>query len=220
MEIRELENKLAETGPASAPEVVPADDSEQATPKEKKLTRAQQRHVAKQEEERRVAAAASNNTASSKPNPRDKELDILVERVGNLGLNIVDIPPNGDCLYAAVAHQRLVIDSETVSVQQLREVAATTMKKAPALFKSFLPEGETLETYTAKVKTPAEWGGEIELRALSLGLRRPIFVHSARSPTLEMCRDEFPTAPVYHLTFHELQYSLGEHYNSASLSHS
>ena len=60
--------------------------------------------------------------------------------------------------------------------------------------------------------TTAKWGGECELRAASLQLRRRIHVYQADGPMREV-GEEFEGEPLL-LSYHRHQYTLGEHYNA------
>ena len=57
----------------------------------------------------------------------------------------------------------------------------------------------------------AEWGGQLEIRALSEALRWPIWVYDAMQPTVRM--GEGDKEPI-RVSFHRHFYSLGEHYNA------
>ena len=67
--------------------------------------------------------------------------------------------------------------------------------------------------YVNQVRNSAEWGGHLELRALSIALKRPIVIYSAQSKEpltiSEVVEVEEPIRLSYHLNY----YSLGEHYN-------
>lgn len=69
------------------------------------------------------------------------------------------------------------------------------------------------EDYCHKVASPssAEWGGQIELQALSQALDRSIAIHSADVPVLHMGGEK--DDPI-RITYHRHYYTLGEHYNS------
>ena len=71
----------------------------------------------------------------------------------------------------------------------------------------------SFDDYCDRVASPvaAVWGGQLELRALSAVLRRPIWVYDALQPTVRM--GEGDGEPI-RLSFHRHFYSLGEHYNS------
>jgi OTU domain-containing protein 6 len=69
------------------------------------------------------------------------------------------------------------------------------------------------------VRSSADWGGHLELRALSMALHRPVIVYSAAqsSEPLVIAEEvdqqgdtiDNPIRLSYHLSY----YSLGEHYN-------
>ena len=87
---------------------------------------------------------------------------------------------------------------------------------------------QALEAYCARVASPvlAEWGGQLEVRALAGALGRPIHVYSADAPLLRMEPLGTPGTFVeglaenspspLRLTYHKHYYALGEHYNSVT----
>jgi OTU domain-containing protein 6 len=63
--------------------------------------------------------------------------------------------------------------------------------------------------------TKAEWGGQLELRAISSSFETCIIVYEATSPVLKMGEEFLSTeVPPVRLSFHKYYYALGEHYNS------
>ena len=78
-----------------------------------------------------------------------------------------------------------------------------------------------------------EWGGQLEIRAISDILHIPVYIYDANAPVLKMGEEYLYTnntgssnsdsssdssdiaKRVINLTFHRHYYSLGEHYNSA-----
>jgi OTU domain-containing protein 6 len=72
--------------------------------------------------------------------------------------------------------------------------------------------------YVDRVRSSADWGGHLELRALSVALNRPVVVYSAQSPDplrideqrqCDASDEDDPIRLSYHLNY----YALGEHYN-------
>ena len=63
----------------------------------------------------------------------------------------------------------------------------------------------------------AEWGGQLEIRALCEYLHRPIHVYEANMPVLIMSEENVRSdeSPII-LTYHRHYYALGEHYNSVT----
>jgi OTU domain-containing protein 6 len=82
------------------------------------------------------------------------------------------------------------------------------------------------ETYVDRVRSSADWGGHLELRALSIALQRPVVVYSAQSleplrieeqqqqreGESELSSDDDDDDPI-RLSYHRSYYALGEHYN-------
>lgn len=69
--------------------------------------------------------------------------------------------------------------------------------------------------YVDRVRNSAEWGGHLELRALSIALNRPFVVYSAQSMEplrIEETTHKENTEPI-RLSYHLKYYALGEHYN-------
>ena len=65
----------------------------------------------------------------------------------------------------------------------------------------------------------AEWGGQLEIRALCCCLERRILVYSADSPVLTMGEEVVGAAAEKQplkLAYHRHYYALGEHYNSVT----
>lgn len=71
-------------------------------------------------------------------------------------------------------------------------------------------------TYVERVRSSAEWGGHLELRALALALKRQVVVYSSTQAPLIIeehgCDSANPIRLSYHLTY----YALGEHYNQVA----
>jgi OTU domain-containing protein 6 len=114
----------------------------------------------------------------------------------------------------------MVDTSGVPNFKQLRVMAADYIRSKGEDFAPFLgcsPEDEEFETYCQKVAsdTLAEWGGQVEIRALSESLERPIYVYSSDAPILKTGEQfEKSTIPPLKLSFHRHLYTLGEHYNS------
>ena len=80
-----------------------------------------------------------------------------------------------------------------------------------APFCEFSDTIQSFDDYVGRVRSSSEWGGHLELRALSEGLKRTIVVYSAAQPKLVLgdAENEQPIMLSYHLHY----YTLGEHYN-------
>ena len=95
--------------------------------------------------------------------------------------------------------------------------AAEMMRASPDDFIPFLDdyEGSAEEHFQqvcSLVEKSGEWGGEMEIMALSRALQRPITVYSAIDEPRTF-GEQFNDVPLL-LSYHKQYYSLGAHYNS------
>lgn len=72
------------------------------------------------------------------------------------------------------------------------------------------------DAYCDKVAslTDAEWGGQLEVKALSAALNVPILIYAADGPVVTMNDADSSSTKPLRVTFHKNYYTLGEHYNS------
>lgn len=97
------------------------------------------------------------------------------------------------------------------------ELCASSLTKHQDDFSPFIEysdEAPTFDRYVERVKSSADWGGHVELRALSLALERPIVVYSANQVEPLQIHMEYEDKEPIRLSYHLHYYSLGEHYNS------
>ncbi len=92
----------------------------------------------------------------------------------------------------------------------LRKMAADHIRGNKEQFEAFLEL--PLEEYCDQMETTAEWGGHLELQAISAALGVCIEVYSADQPLLKI-GEEHEGAPL-RIAYHLHAYGLGEHYNS------
>lgn len=186
-------------------------------PKQTK-TKAQRRkeklRAAELERERKIEEELANGG----PSPRDIENGQIEAMLTPLKLAIHDIQADGHCLYRAVSHQVKGSASEYVAI---RGLCAQTMAEHEEEYSPFceLDDNDadnvsSYEEYVQAVMNSARWGGQLELRALSLALKRPVYVYST-DPVMVMGEeyDEDGIDPI-RVSYHRHYYALGEHYNS------
>lgn len=97
------------------------------------------------------------------------------------------------------------------------EVCASSLEKHQEDFSPFIEYTEdapTFDAYVERVRSSADWGGHVELRALSLALERPIVVYSAQQVDPLQIHMEYEEKEPIRLSYHLHYYSLGEHYNA------
>ncbi|KAI0695925.1 cysteine proteinase [Cytidiella melzeri] len=199
------------------------------------------RHKARQA---RKAASMAEQYAPSDPDAdarlereaREEERAIM-QTCDELGVRMVEMNPDGHCLFSAIADQLAtlgVIPQAKATYALTRHTAADYIQTHPDDFLPFLPstfaedgEGETGEglmspnefaAYCTKIRDTAVWGGEPEILALSRAFNVPIHVIQGAKPHVVVHNPagEPPpgNVPVLRISYHRRMYGLGEHYNS------
>ena len=188
----------------------------------------------------------NEENASAGPSRRQVEIDSLTELyLHPQKLEMQEVEADGNCLFRAVAMQccRLGLSDGAFhsdkSYVNIREICANVLiGPNRGEYEPFAEFGEghasngndernhpaTYEEYVNNIRSHSKctWGGQLELRALSEGLKCPIVVFSADGPTLTMGEEyaqssddnDWGKKKVMLLSFHRHYYALGEHYNS------
>jgi len=158
------------------------------------------------------------------------EAALLEEQLSGLALAVHEVPADGDCLYASVAHQLAIQQSggevpfglrrtktAYASSAALRVAAVQHMLEHRGDFEPFLADQGDFDAYCAKMRDTSAWGGQPELQALSHHLQLPIDVYSAGQAVVNM-GSEYASAgdggAPLRVSYHRNAYSLGEHFNS------
>ncbi|KAG2157058.1 hypothetical protein DEU56DRAFT_762857 [Suillus clintonianus] len=206
----------------------------------KKKQDSRSRHEARQA--RKAEALAKNHApidpeADSRLEKEAKEEEISIkETCDKLGVQTHEIPPDGHCLFSAVADQLALLNilpPNQANYVTVRAAASNFIYTHPDHFLPFLPSafgedgvGATsegfmtprqFEQYCMSIKDTGAWGGEPEILALSQAYNVPIHVVQGGVPRIvEHNPGPSPrsSAKVARISFHRRMYGLGEHYNS------
>ncbi|GMM34715.1 Otu2 protein [Saccharomycopsis crataegensis] len=143
-----------------------------------------------------------------------QSLDQLCEK---MKLVQYDILPDGNCLFASIGDQLKMRHGIEVEVKELRRRAADYIKKHESQFQPFLFDEETLtmgnlDEYVEKIKNTSEWGGDMEILALSKEFDVPISVLMSGRAAHHVNEDG--SGSELKLVYYKHVYGLGEHYNS------
>lgn len=152
------------------------------------------------------------------------EQEKLIKILGDRHLKIYDIEADGDCLFKAVEHQLgLAGDSiERLTCREIREKTGRYMLDNAGNFMPFLLDqnGDLMslndfQNYCDRMTTTKEWGGHLELTAISQFTQKPIHIYQAENKTPLVIESHIKSGkePIL-LSFHKHLYHLGEHYNS------
>jgi len=209
--------ELGDTGGAAA---AMAELSVSAGSKPSKQNKRRQK---KENEEREREKRMADEKAGAGPSAREVELERLSAVLSPLGLAVHEIAADGHSLYRSLAHQLQATGETHLDFQACRKTAADYIRSHPQDFLPYLlaessddslPPDELISLYCATVESSSEWGGQLEITALSHACRRSIHVHSAGAPVLVTGAEYEPNGPPLHLAYHRHYYGLGEHYNS------
>lgn len=179
-------------------------------------------------QEKHEIAAANADVVSN----RDIEMEKIKNSLIKEDLAVYEVEADGHCLYRALAHQLNLNAEETKkvwSVADLRGLAAEEIQSHKDTYAPFICIfGEDAESdaqfdeYVARIRTvhAAEWGGQIEIKALVCALHRDVWIYSAdiANPIIKMnvSNDGMHNqlnVPL-RVSYHKQYYALGEHYNS------
>eukprot|EP00088_Acartia_fossae_P024056 TRINITY_DN2502_c0_g1_i4.p1 TRINITY_DN2502_c0_g1~~TRINITY_DN2502_c0_g1_i4.p1 ORF type:complete len:316 (-),score=98.85 TRINITY_DN2502_c0_g1_i4:1534-2451(-) len=188
-----------------------------------KTSKAQKRRDKKAAKERERQQEIEKAEEENKTGPRAKEHEAILAKLKSKNYRLKEIPSDGDCLFASIADQLKNLSLE-LSVAQLRDKTATELEAKSEEYLPFLSNPNTgdmltedeYKDYCHKMRSTPVWGGQLELKALSVVLSRPIQVIQGEGPDI-VIGEEFSSAgqPLL-LTYHRHLHSLGEHYNSVS----
>ena len=159
---------------------------------------------------------------------RALENEAILSQVSSLGLSIHDVKADGHCLFRSVAHQlqqrkdggssalNELLSSGSDLYLTLRKASAQHIRDRESSYAPFLAmdnkRNETFFEYCHRMENTSDWGGELELRALSEVLENPIQIFCAETPPILMGEDQ--SGEPLKLSYHKKYYALGMHYNS------
>lgn len=106
---------------------------------------------------------------------KQNPVELLYRQAAVNGLEIVDVVPNGNCLYLALVHQ-LQLQGIITDVTYLRERLTTLILNNPGHFGQFNPN---LNALINSIMTNYNWndpGGDIAAEAIATVLQQPIHV--------------------------------------------
>lgn len=187
-----------------------------------KVSRAEKRRSKKVTQLKERQALIEEHDIKNIGGTRHIETQTLVKKLKNLGLAIFDIPSDGNCLYSAVVHQLKEVCGQSFTVSEIRLKTSDFLKCNKDDFIPYLSHPDTgemltdeqFDEYCCQVANSVQWGGEIELRALSHIFKIPIKVIQAEGSDITIGIEYTKCNNTLILVFHRHMYGLGEHYNS------
>ncbi|OKL63910.1 hypothetical protein UA08_00610 [Talaromyces atroroseus] len=227
------------TEPSSPPGDTRSKRDEPAPVQTKKPNR-QKARLARREAERVAQAEIAAEEAAKQTDHRGNEKEIMEAAFRQRGLQEIEINPDGHCLYSAIACQldslglglrpdpsRIVLQPATLSRVDTvtspkhdgyRAVRAVTADYITEHQDNFVPFMEDpLDEYVKKIRLTAEWGGQLELHAISeaYGVEINILQGDGRVEKIQPASLETDDeVKRIWLAYYRHTYGLGEHYNA------
>lgn len=138
------------------------------------------------------------------------DMAVLGPQLGELGLAIREVTGDGNCLFRSVSDGLYGNEGRHF---ELRARCVAFMEANPDSFAPFMLEEEgwtSFDSYLSSMSRDAEWGGNLELMALSSSLRINVTIHQAGQRPWMMTNSPFgPATPSLHVSYHD-----GQHYNA------
>jgi hypothetical protein len=149
------------------------------------------------------------NAAFRKRNKRDRQKDEIDEKfkqkLETLGYFIREVGGDGNCLFRSVSEQ---VEGNEHNFQEYREKCVNYMKENKDDFAPFIEDDEPFDKYIERMSQNSEWGGNLEIYALSKLLEANFYIYMLDQPMYIVKNFEKPKKNIL-LTYHE-----GKHYNS------
>ncbi|XP_012554257.1 deubiquitinase OTUD6B isoform X2 [Hydra vulgaris] len=216
---KELEQLCQENKPCDMVDGIGLISLESNEASKVKISKAQKRRDKKEASNRELNIRIANGEKEAVNHSRNIEASQFEKLLFEKNLKIIEINPDGNCLYNSIA---FLFNGSTTEdgMLQLRERTSSYMLEH---IEDFLPfstnnvTGDIMEEdeytkYCHDIRYTNLWGGQLELRAISQIYKQPIEILQASNPPL-MIGEEFDKQPI-RLSYHRHQYGLGEHYNA------
>jgi len=123
----------------------------------------------------------------------------------SLGYYVVEVKGDGNCLFRSVSEQ---IEGDENNYKQYRERCVDYIIQNKDDFVPFLDEDEPFDNYIEKISRDGEWGGNLELYALSMALEANFCIYIYNQPCYVIKNWETPKYNIF------LSYHNGKHFNS------
>ena len=142
---------------------------------------------------------------NEKNNEVDEKFMIESEKLENIGYDIIVVRGDGNCLFRSVAEQ---LEGNEEYYQKYREICADYMINNKEVFIPFLEDNTSIDEYIEKISKDGEWGGNLEIYALSMALEVNFCIYIPDKPCSVVKNWENPKKNIF------LIYHNGKHYNS------
>ncbi|ERN12095.1 hypothetical protein AMTR_s00035p00239450 [Amborella trichopoda] len=126
-----------------------------------------------------------------------------------LGLKIIQVTSDGNCLFRALADQ---LEGNEEEHHKYRVLVVDHITKHREEFEPFIEDDVPFDEYCQSMKQDSTWAGHMELQVASLVTHCNICIHRVMSPRWYIRNFSSSRTHMVHLSYHD-----GEHYNSVRL---
>jgi len=166
--------------------------------------------MGRKKEDRQAKADHKKNRRLAKEAAENGEDDSisLAHQLAPLGLQVREIPGDGNCLFRAVSDQ---LEGNSRNHLEYRVNTVTYMEHFREDFEPFVEDDVPFDRHAANLRKSGTFAGNDALVALARYLKVSIVIHQAGQPVWQIngCSDESVKPRQIHLSYHN-----GEHYNS------
>ena len=153
--------------------------------------------------------ANNNGKRRKKRNKRNRQSRDIDEKfkkhLETLGYFIREVRGDGNCLFRSVAEQ---VEGNENNYKEYREKCVKYMEENKDIFAPFIEDDEPFDKYVKRMGEDKEWGGNLEIYALSKILEANFYIYIHENPMYIVNNFEKPKKNIL-LTYHD-----GKHYNS------
>ncbi len=146
-----------------------------------------------------------NKKEKNRKNRKKDEDAEFKEELKKLGYYIREVKGDGNCLFRSVAEQ---IEEDQNNFEKYRKITTDYMEEHKEEFQPFIEDDQTIDDYIKSMKEDKEWGGNLEIYALSMALHANFYVYIHNHPMYVVKNFDDPKKNIM-LTYHD-----GKHYNS------
>jgi len=146
------------------------------------------------------------NNKNKKGKKKKKNINYEFKKeLKTLGYYIKEVEGDGNCLFRSVCEQ---LEGNEDNHKKYREICIEYMKSHKEDFEPFIEDDQTFDDYVEEMSKDKEWGGNLEIYALSKALQVNFYIYIYEHPLYIVKNFDEPKYNLM-LTYHE-----GKHYNS------
>ena len=148
-----------------------------------------------------------NKRRKNKKRRRNDDIDEEFKKhLESLGYFIREVGGDGNCLFRSVSEQ---MEGNENNYKEYREKCVNYIKENKDFFAPFIEDDETIDQYIDRMSKNKEWGGNLEIHALSKALEVNFYIYKEEDKQMFIVKNFEKPKKNVSLTYHD-----GKHFNS------